>query len=360
MTRKNFYFLLVLFFAQLNNASDPFNPFKKVDEKVEKLIADYQRFPLEVLTSFLNDNCDFKFVLDFWASLFLHHRPIGVRSSSSKYDFGGGFRNEFDQQAFDLIRCTGHEFKYQIMEIILCPEYEKYIFARLDVLLELMRKYSKRVVGLDSRKKAKVKIEKLSFVLDSIKSNLKYNDNEANYKFLMSVFDEMRFHYPGTTLHLKQRVQKLRCLLKCFSRILFSSNPKFLEMKPFSEAFPVRMKSQFDSIYIQKEARQKLLFEYYEGFVWCLPDIFRENFNFLLGKEKNAVQLDPHYLIKISFFGRLSKYLEERWVNPECISPKDFESARYITKGLISICKAMAEYELYLRRFINDGSLQKR
>jgi hypothetical protein len=359
MTRKNFYFLLVLFFAQLNNASDPFDS----DEKVAKLIADYKRFPLKVLTSFLNDNCDFQFVLDFWASLFLHHRPCRVRPSSSKYDFGGGFRNEFDQQSLDLIRFTGHEIKYLTIEIILCPQYEKknnVIFTRLDVLLKLMRKYSRRVVGLDSREKAKVKIEKLSFVLDSIKSNLKYNEAEANSKYLMSVLDEIKFHYPGATLYLKQRVQNLRCLSKCLSRNLFSSNPKLFEDILLFEGFFQRMKVQFDLMYIQKEPRQKILYEYYEGIMGSLPDTFRENFNFLLGKEKNAVQLDPQYLIKISFFGRLSKYLDERWVNPECISIQDFESARFITKEVISMCKAMGEFELYLRRFINDGSLQRR
>jgi hypothetical protein len=351
MGKKIFFFLLVVFIS-VCIASDPL---RKSIEKVRKLMDEYKRFPLNVLNGFLNDQGDFELALKFWAKLYKSRCPIIMVDSISKYNINSA-EEKLDRAVLDLIRFVGHEIKYLFDEISQDPKNEKKnqsIFARMDLLLVLMKKYYKRLRALKSRDRAKTKIEKLLFVVETVKSNLKYNDPEENYRFLIAIFDEMKFNYPGKTLYLKKRVECLRCLLKCFRKTFKVNYLRVPECdRPF-EPVMVSKKKYFNRLYSKKEPREMLLYCFYDCIVYVYSQVYRvsrEDFKVLLGKDKNATKLDPRYLIKITFFGRLLDFLEDRWVNPEFISKE--EQMRDLT------CREFAKYELYLRRFINDGSLE--
>jgi hypothetical protein len=327
------------------------------DEKLGKLISDYKTSPIKVLNLFLQDNDQIGLYLQsqFWSNIFTFNRGYYLASCRKKYKFDLPPERALDHNLLDLIRYNEREIKRVVSNITCDPnknEENKLIFVHLDLLLDLAEKYFRKLKWLKYREIANDKIKKLVFVIDSIKSNLHYVEREENYKFLISVYDEMKLNYSGETILLKQRVKCLRCLFKCLAKILEGSYPTFREYDFPLDVAILRRNEDFKSLYSEKKQRQKVLLLLYNVIVRAFRNFIEENFMFLLGKEKKAPIEAVNYLIKISFFGQLGQYLEEQVKKPEFNSNFNQTYRRFIRPDFISWYKTIGKLELYLRRFI--------
>jgi hypothetical protein len=338
-----------------------FGGFKEAEKNLERLLSDYQSSPTRTLTTLLEyDNFNVDIYQQFWAKVYKLRRLSKPKYSRAKYNSDLPFKlsDEFNYKILDLIRFTGDEIEFLLSEII-CNlknvEENNKVFARMDLLLELLKKYYRRMNGIRNRDRAKIKIERLSFVLDSIKSNLNYHDQEANYRFLLSVYDEVKFNYAGSTPLLKQRVGNLFSLFKNLMKIL-SSSQFHRHNSPFEVVFLGR-KLYFKWLFIQKEPRQEVLHAYYKNFVWNYS-VFIKDFKFLLGREKNAKELDANYLIKIYFFSRLAEYIEEKASDPYFIP--NLKYATLVGPDCVSHYKDLGRLELYLRKFFNEAKQENK
>jgi hypothetical protein len=313
----------------------------------------------KILTILLEDDAiDVDLHQAFWVRLYKLRRYYGPVYSKSKFDPNLSLKplDEFNYKILDVIRFTGGEIEYLFSKLICHPKYEEEnnkVFARMDLLLELVKKYCRRVNGIKNRDRAKAKIERLSFVLESVKPNLNYLDQEANYRYLLAVYDEIKFNYPGATPYLKQRVDNLFRLFKNLMKI--HSSVQFHKHNSPHEIAVLKRKRYFKWIFLKTEPTQTVLHYHYGNLVYCFSEFIDENFNFLLKMEKRAKELQADYLIKISFFGRLAEYIEEKAADPDFISTLDQKYRHLVGPANISFYKDLGRLELYLRRFIKKG-----
>jgi hypothetical protein len=355
MKKKNFLLIsfLLLSFCVASGS------YKDTEEKLQQLLSDYQSSPTRTLTTLLEEaKINVDFYQRFWAKLHKLHYLSSPIYSMAKYkseiplDVPFKSSDGFSYRLLDLVRFTGNEIEHLYSKIICDPKNEEEnnkIFARMDLLLELAKKYYRKMNGIKNRERAKAKIEMLLFVLESVRSNLNYHDQEANYSFLLAVYNEMKLNFRGATPHLKKRVANLFRLFKCLQKVY--SPAKFLQHYPPFEFVFLGRKRHFKWLFIAKEPRQEVLYGYYKNYVWTFSS-FILDFECLLEMEKGAKELDANHLIRISFFSRLADYIEEKIDDPIFISKLKYPNL--VNPNFVSQYKELGRLELYLRRFLNE------
>ena len=348
-------FLAFILFVTIS-CSDLRNGEKKTPEY--EFLTLFDKNPNQALT-LLEYEYNTTFSLSFWKSIHIRNHRRAILRGKVSNDDKGIFRVKFDKKFLKLGSLVASEIKNSLKWIswkIANELSNNDILIRVDLMLKLMRKYYKELVGPNNRAKAKLKLERLEFAVDTIRSSLNYSDLNGNYELLISLYNELKKNYPGNSPLMKQRVGQLKSSLK---RLVYIADLKrYLEYDSFIEIILTIFvhKNKFHLLFhSNSEEKLDLIFDLYLRSVTAFNNIIFEC-NFMIRKNKEKI-LNCKNLIKISFFVQMVELLKDSESIRKFV-PRFLNESRFFPMGFITVCELSGKLESCLRRSIIKGSLE--